>query len=104
MRAALESIYHGVDTSLTDALAFESSLFGLLASTEDMKEGTAADVATLALQYVLDVDRFEGGPGRLPVLVVKTSKTPIAQLFSCIVSFTAANRIKTYWPVCSEFP
>ncbi|MBT8336125.1 MAG: enoyl-CoA hydratase/isomerase family protein [Gemmatimonadetes bacterium] len=42
VRAALESIYRGVDTSLNEALAFESSLFGLLASTEDMKEGMTA--------------------------------------------------------------
>ena len=42
VRAALESIYRGADTSMSEALAFESSLFGLLASTEDMKEGMTA--------------------------------------------------------------
>jgi len=42
VRMALESIYRGLDTSTVDALDFESSLFGLLASTEDMKEGMAA--------------------------------------------------------------
>lgn len=42
LRMALESIYHAVDTSTTEALGFESSLFGLLASTEDMKEGMGA--------------------------------------------------------------
>jgi len=42
VRAALESIYNGLDCSLTQALDFESSLFGLLASTEDMKEGMGA--------------------------------------------------------------
>jgi enoyl-CoA hydratase len=42
MRMALESIYHALDTATTDALDFESSLFGLLASTDDMKEGMAA--------------------------------------------------------------
>jgi len=42
MRMALESIYRAVDTATPDALDFESSLFGLLASTDDMKEGMAA--------------------------------------------------------------
>ena len=31
-----------LDTATPDALVFESSLFGLLASTDDMKEGMAA--------------------------------------------------------------
>jgi enoyl-CoA hydratase len=39
---ALESIYHAMDVSMPEALAFESSLFGLMASTEDMKEGMTA--------------------------------------------------------------
>ena len=42
LRMALESIYNAVDTATNEALAFESSLFGLLASTEDMKEGMGA--------------------------------------------------------------
>lgn len=42
VRMALESIYRGVDTSTAEALDFESSLFGLLASTDDMKEGMQA--------------------------------------------------------------
>lgn len=42
VRMALESIYRGLDTSTAEALDFESSLFGLLASTEDMKEGMQA--------------------------------------------------------------
>lgn len=42
VRMALESIYRAVDTSSQEALDFESSLFGLLASTEDMKEGMSA--------------------------------------------------------------
>jgi enoyl-CoA hydratase len=42
VRMALESIYHAVDTSTTEALRLESSLFGLLASTDDMKEGMGA--------------------------------------------------------------
>ncbi len=42
VRMALESLQHGLDTSATDALALESRLFGALASTQDMKEGTKA--------------------------------------------------------------
>jgi len=39
---ALESVYHALDVSTREAMAFESSLFGLMASTEDMKEGMTA--------------------------------------------------------------
>ncbi len=42
VRMALESAYRALDTSTEEALAFESSLFGLLASTEDMREGMSA--------------------------------------------------------------
>lgn len=42
VRLALESIYHALDASADEAMTFESSLFGLLASTADMKEGMAA--------------------------------------------------------------
>jgi enoyl-CoA hydratase/carnithine racemase len=42
VRMALESIYRAIDTATADALALESSLFGLLAATEDMKEGMSA--------------------------------------------------------------
>jgi enoyl-CoA hydratase len=42
LRLALESVYRGLDTSTREALDYESSLFGLLASTEDMREGMAA--------------------------------------------------------------
>ena len=42
VRMALQSIYHGLDTSTADALDFESALFGLLASTRDTKEGLEA--------------------------------------------------------------
>jgi len=42
VRMALESIYHGLDATTPDALDFEASLFGLLASTADMKEGLEA--------------------------------------------------------------
>ena len=42
VRMALESMYRALDTSTSEALSFESSLFGLLASTEDMREGMEA--------------------------------------------------------------
>ena len=42
VRMALESIYRGLDTATAEALDFESSLFGLLASTDDMREGMEA--------------------------------------------------------------
>lgn len=42
VRMALESIYRGLDTATGEALDFESSLFGLLASTDDMREGMEA--------------------------------------------------------------
>ncbi len=42
LRMALESIYRGADSPMADGLTFESSLFGLLASTDDMKEGMTA--------------------------------------------------------------
>jgi enoyl-CoA hydratase len=42
IRMALESIYRGLDTAMAEALDYESALFGLLASTEDMQEGMQA--------------------------------------------------------------
>ena len=42
LRLALESIYRALDTPTQEALDFESSLFGLLASTDDMREGMQA--------------------------------------------------------------
>jgi enoyl-CoA hydratase len=42
VRLALESIYHALDSHTSDALYHESTLFGLLASTRDMKEGLEA--------------------------------------------------------------
>ena len=42
VRLALESMYRALDTATEDALGFESSAFGLLASTQDMKEGMQA--------------------------------------------------------------
>lgn len=42
VKMVLESIYRGLDTTLAEATAVESSIFGLLASTEDVKEGMTA--------------------------------------------------------------
>ncbi len=42
VQMVLESIYRGMDTTLAEATAFEAKLFGLLASTEDVKEGMTA--------------------------------------------------------------
>lgn len=42
LRRALESIYHALDSTTPEAQRFESSLFGLLAATDDMKEGMHA--------------------------------------------------------------
>lgn len=39
---AIESVNRGMEMSVDDALAFEAHLFGLLASTSDMREGMAA--------------------------------------------------------------
>jgi enoyl-CoA hydratase len=39
---AIESVDHGYNSTTEDALRLESNLFGLLASTADMKEGMAA--------------------------------------------------------------
>jgi enoyl-CoA hydratase len=41
-RYALESIRRGVEMPLPEALSFEATLFGLCASTEDMREGMNA--------------------------------------------------------------
>ena len=41
-RCALEAIRRGVEMPLEEGLAYEATLFGLCASTEDMKEGMAA--------------------------------------------------------------
>lgn len=42
VQMALESIFQALDSSTAEALIHESSLFGLLASTSDMKEGMKA--------------------------------------------------------------
>lgn len=42
VQMALRSVYHALDSSTEEALQYEASLFGLLASTRDMKEGMSA--------------------------------------------------------------
>lgn len=42
LRMALEAIYHAHDVSTDEALRHEAVLFGLLAATDDMKEGMSA--------------------------------------------------------------
>jgi enoyl-CoA hydratase len=41
-RYILEAVHHGMEMPLTDAQHLEGTLFGLVASTDDMKEGTKA--------------------------------------------------------------
>jgi enoyl-CoA hydratase len=42
VRLALQSIYRGLDATSADAQDFEAAMFGLLASTDDAKEGMRA--------------------------------------------------------------
>ena len=42
IRACLEAVDMGLDSSLEQALLLEANLFGLLSATEDMREGTKA--------------------------------------------------------------
>ena len=42
IRMALEAVYRAMDLTLAEAQGVESSYFGLLSSTEDMKEGMTA--------------------------------------------------------------
>ncbi len=51
VQMALESIYQGMDGTLTEALTSESRMFGLLASTEDMKEGMTAFLEKRKAQF-----------------------------------------------------
>jgi enoyl-CoA hydratase len=48
---ALESVDHAEGASTPDALTLESSLFGLLASTEDMREGKQAFIEKRAARF-----------------------------------------------------
>ncbi|HXH06214.1 MAG TPA: enoyl-CoA hydratase-related protein [Vicinamibacterales bacterium] len=42
MRFILDAVHRGLDLPLADAQALEATLFGLVATTEDMREGTRA--------------------------------------------------------------
>ncbi len=42
IRAVLEAVDAGYEMSQSDALLLEANLFGLLSSTDDMREGTRA--------------------------------------------------------------
>ena len=42
VRGILEAVDRGLDSSLAEGQALEAALFGLMASTDDMREGTAA--------------------------------------------------------------
>ena len=42
VRAAIEAVMSGSEMPLDEGQTLEATLFGLLASTEDMKEGMAA--------------------------------------------------------------
>ena len=42
MRYIIDAVNHGLDMPLPEAQTFEATLFGLVASTEDMREGTTA--------------------------------------------------------------
>ena len=42
LKFALEAAYHGMDMPLDEGLNAESNLFGLLCTTNDMREGMAA--------------------------------------------------------------
>ena len=51
VRLALEATNKGMDTSQSDGLVLEASYFGLLAGTEDKKEGTSAFLEKRAPQF-----------------------------------------------------
>ncbi|RMF87914.1 MAG: hypothetical protein D6736_11830 [Nitrospinota bacterium] len=42
LQLALEAVNHGLNTTLEEGLHLEASLFGLVCTTEDMREGTTA--------------------------------------------------------------
>ena len=39
---ALEAVHHGAEMTLSEGLLMEANLFGLLCTTDDMKEGMNA--------------------------------------------------------------
>jgi enoyl-CoA hydratase len=38
----LEAVQHGLEMTLAEGLQLEANLFGVICSTDDMREGTAA--------------------------------------------------------------
>jgi enoyl-CoA hydratase len=42
VRLAMEAVNRGLDMPFADACRYEAALFGLVAATEDMREGTRA--------------------------------------------------------------
>jgi enoyl-CoA hydratase len=51
LRACIELVNRGYDASLDDALAFEATAFGLLAATDDKREGTRAFLEKRAASF-----------------------------------------------------
>src|SRR5437879_3002599 len=51
VKYALEAVNKGLETSQTEGLSLEASLFGLCAGTEDKKEGTQAFLQKRAAQF-----------------------------------------------------
>ena len=51
VKFALEAVNKGLETSLTEGLLIEASLFGILAATEDKKEGISAFLAKRAPKF-----------------------------------------------------
>jgi enoyl-CoA hydratase len=51
LRLALESVEHGADASVREGLTLESNLFGLLATTTDMREGMGAFLEKRAANF-----------------------------------------------------
>lgn len=51
VKFVLEAVNKGLETSLAEGLLIEASLFGILAATEDKKEGTSAFLAKRAAKF-----------------------------------------------------
>ena len=51
MRFALDAVRAGLEQPLAEALAHEAALFGLVAATDDMREGTRAFLEKRPAQF-----------------------------------------------------
>jgi enoyl-CoA hydratase len=51
VRLAIEAIDQGLEMSLDEGLLLEANHFGLLAATQDMKEGTTAFLEKRAAKF-----------------------------------------------------